>query len=280
MSRIGVVWFLWTVDLNDESLPAVAMSAAASQADVLEIAYMPGCGLDADRAAEALGQAGIEASVLTILPPEADTSSEDAGVRAASIAHLQAATDFAAGVCSPVVMGPLQRALNSASITAPDVRDGHLRRSVETLKEVGAYAARQGVALAIEPLNRFEIDLVNTVADGVAVCESIGLDNVGLGLDVVHLNIEEHDPAAALRAAGGHLRHLHAPDNDRGVPGTGHAPWAELAVAARESGFDGIVTFESWTGDLEAGWRMWRPYFPDADAAARDAVTFLRAQFA
>ena len=85
--------------------------------------------LDAGRAAEALEQAGIAASVLTILPPGAETSSEDPGVRAASVAHPQAAIDFAAEVGSPVLMGPLHRALNSAATTDAGVHAAHRAES-------------------------------------------------------------------------------------------------------------------------------------------------------
>src|SRR5581483_6378752 len=89
-------------------------------------------------------------------------------------------------------------------------------------------AARHGIRLAVEPLNRYETDLVNTVEQALALCANVGEENVGLLLDTYHLNIEEKSLGDSIRAAGPRLFHVHACEHDRGTLGSGHVPWAEV----------------------------------------------------
>ena len=91
------------------------------------------------------------------------------------------------------------------------------------------------IKLAIEPLNRFETDLVNTVGQGLRLIDDIGADNVGLLLDTFHMNIEEKDIPAAIARAAGRIVEFHACSNDRGTPGEDHLPVAEDRRGAAES---------------------------------------------
>jgi D-psicose/D-tagatose/L-ribulose 3-epimerase len=150
---------------------------------------------------------------------------------------------------------------------------------VESLGRAGAHAAERGVTLAIEPLNRFETDLVNTVDQGVRLCDDIGADNVGLLLDTFHMNIEERHIGAAIRSAGRHVRHVHTCENDRGAPGSGHIDFGEVFRALDAIGYDEDVVIESFTPEIVEIARavsLWRPLAPDGDTLASEGLRFLR----
>ena len=70
-------------------------------------------------------------------------------------------------------------------------REAQWQLGTENLKPIADYAAEHNIKLAIEPLNRFETDFVNTVDQGLEFCRRVGHDNVGLLLDTFHMNIEE-----------------------------------------------------------------------------------------
>ncbi len=136
------------------------------------------------------------------------------------------------------------------------------------------------VRLAIEPLNRFETDLVNTVERGLELCAATGRDNVGLLLDTFHMNIEEKDLADAVRLAGDRVFHVQVAENDRGTPGSGHVPWAEFFRALDDIGYLGPLTVESFTGDndtIAVAASIWRPLAETQDALARSSAEFLTA---
>ncbi len=143
-------------------------------------------------------------------------------------------------------------------------------------------AGEHGVRLAIEPLNRFETDMINTAAHGLEMIEAVGAANLGLHLDTFHMHLEEKDSAAAIRLAGRRRFHFHACENDRGVPGTGQVHWQAITQALKQVDYRGAVVIEFFTPDLEEIARavcLWRPIAPDQDTIARDGLKFLRGLF-
>lgn len=120
---------------------------------------------------------------------------------------------------------------------------------------------------------------MNTIEDAVALCREIGGRSIGVQVDTFHAHIEEKDTAAAIRAAGAWVRHVHASENDRGVPGTGQVDWDGTFAALADIGYKGWIVIESFaTGivDLCAAACVWRPIYDTADALARDGLAFLR----
>jgi D-psicose/D-tagatose/L-ribulose 3-epimerase len=151
--------------------------------------------------------------------------------------------------------------------------------AVGSLRLGAAYAAGRSVKLAIEPLNRFESDLVNTVDQGISLIEDICADNVGLLLDTFHMNIEEKDIPAAIRRAGGRIVEFHACSNDRGTPGEDHLPWSKIAEALKAAGYVGRVVIEAFTPQIKEIARavsIWRPLARSQDALAADGLRHLR----
>ena len=129
--------------------------------------------------------------------------------------------ELAAEIGAPHFVGPMYSAVGRTRMLEPAEREQQRALAVESLKEVAEHAADRGVRLAIEPLNRFETDLVNTAEQVLELCDRVGADNVGVLLDTFHMNIDEKSLGDAIRLVGDRLLQLHACENDRGTPGTG-----------------------------------------------------------
>jgi D-psicose/D-tagatose/L-ribulose 3-epimerase len=173
-------------------------------------------------------------------------------------------------------------AVGNTRLLPDDARRAQWSRSVTGLKEAASYATERSVKLAIEPLNRFETDLVNTVDQGIKMVDDVGAENVGLLLDTFHMNIEERDIPAAIGRAAGRIVEFHACSNDRGTPGEDHLPWKAIAEALRSARYEGPIVIEAFTPEVREIARavsIWRPLARSQDALAKDGLSNLRAAF-
>ena len=114
---------------------------------------------------------------------------------------------------------------------------------VEGLKEVYTHSEKAGVQLAIEPLNRFETYLINRGDQAQALADAVG-PNVGVCLDLFHMNIEESDILGAFRKAKGRIVDVHIADNNRFAPGMGTLDFPAIVETIRGTGYDGALTLE------------------------------------
>lgn len=238
--------------------------------------------VDSARLRDRLQQLGLDCSVCGAFGPTRDLSSEEASIRASAFDYLCALVDTVEAVGARVVNGPMYSAVGKARLLPAGERRAEWQRAMEGLRRAAAYAGEHGVRLAIEPLNRFETDMINTAAQGLEMIEAAGAANLGLHLDTFHMHLGEKDSAAAIRLAGRRLFHFHACENDRGVPGTGQVHWQAIAQALKQVDYRGAVVIESFTPDLEEIARavcLWRPIAPDQDTIARDGLKFLRGLF-
>jgi sugar phosphate isomerase/epimerase len=115
---------------------------------------------------------------------------------------------------------------------------------LEALTTLGEVARREGAAVLLEPLNRYEDHMVNTLAQAAELCAATGLGTVQVGADTYHMNIEESAPLAALRGIAGRLGHVQLSDSNRLEPGAGHLDWAALLRCLDGMGYDGWLAFE------------------------------------
>lgn len=111
------------------------------------------------------------------------------------------------------------------------------------LKELAPAATTAGISLFLEPLNRYEAYLVNRLEQGVAFAEQVGPE-VAIMADFFHMNIEEADIAASIRAAGGHVVYVHVADSNRLQPGRGHLDFRPGFAALQEIRYDGYLGIE------------------------------------
>ena len=153
----------------------------------------------------------------------------------------------------------------------------------ENLAPVVEHAADRQVRIGIEPLNRYETSLVNTVDQALEALHPLLGPSLGLALDTYHLNIEERSSADAVRRTGEHLVHVQVCGSDRGAPGGDQTDWPALLAALDDVGYDGALVIESFTPDnaaIAVAASIWRPLAPSPDDLAADGLEFLRAAVA
>ncbi|NOZ71943.1 MAG: sugar phosphate isomerase/epimerase [Chloroflexi bacterium] len=115
--------------------------------------------------------------------------------------------------------------------------------AVEGLREINDHALKEGIRIAVEPLNRFETNFINRHDQAMMLAKEIG-DNCGVCLDAFHMNIEEANFRKALLDTGDMLFDFHVADNNRMAPGMGALNWRDIVGTLREIGYDGALTVE------------------------------------
>ena len=183
----------------------------------------------------------------------------DAAIYRQAEARLRSVIDFAAPFGAYVNIGRVRGRLDWMPQPL-----GAWDSAVERLRSVCDYAASRGVKITLEPINRYETDFILTVEDGLRMIDDLARDNVGLMLDLFHMNIEEPSIEDSLALAGDRVWHIHIADSNRHYPGSGHTPLDSAIHTLRRIGYTGYIS-----GELLP--------LPDADIAAEKTVQWLRA---
>jgi D-psicose/D-tagatose/L-ribulose 3-epimerase len=247
--------------------------------DLIEVCIEDPSLISANWIAKQASRTGLGVSICGAFGPGRDISSADAKTREGALHYLMACVDIAAIVGSPHVAGPMYAVTGGPPMRDEAERVEKRSRAALGLGLVADYAAGLGIRLAIEPLNRFETDLVNTVEQGLELCGLIDRKNVGLLIDTFHMNIEEKNIGDAVRAAGDLVFHVQVSENDRGTPGSGHIPWNQFFVALQDIGYGGPLVVESFLPTVQEIARavsLWRPVAASMDELAIDGLAFVR----
>ncbi len=178
----------------------------------------------------------------------------DATVRNRASEFVQSIIDFAGEFHAPAIIGSMQGRYGDVTAGQVADRETAIGLLAGALNELGAHAAQYNVPLLYEPLNRYETNLVNTVAAGIELLQALKTNNVRLLADLFHMNIEEADIAHAIRAGGRHIGHLHFVDSNRRPAGCGHLDYAPIVAALSEIDYNGYASAEAlpWPSPLEA----------------------------
>jgi sugar phosphate isomerase/epimerase len=147
--------------------------------------------------------------------------------------------DFAAVFDAPVIIGSMQGRWGDG--VSRETALGYLS---ESLLNLGLHAAKYGMSLLYEPINRYETNLINRLDDGVELLKGLATTNVRLLADLYHMNIEETDLATSLVAAGRYVGHVHFADSNRRAAGSGHTDFTPVVAALREIGYSGYLSAE------------------------------------
>jgi D-psicose/D-tagatose/L-ribulose 3-epimerase len=276
--QFGANTFIWTSPFSSDDL-SLLHKIKRMGFEVLELAIEDPSTIDVPALKLALSDAGLSAIVCGAFGPDRDLSHADAAVRESAAAYIRVLIDTAVALGSPIISGPAYGAVGKVPAASEELRRAERSRSAEALRPLAAYAAERNVRLALEPLNRFETDLINTAEQALSYIREVGAPNVGLHLDTFHMHLEEKSIEGAIRLAGERLFHVHACENDRGVPGSGQVHWSELASGLKKINYRGAVVIESFTPEVKSIARavcIWRKIAPDQDAIAREGLAFLR----
>ena len=276
--RIGINTFLFTSPFTTESVKLFPTFKKWGF-DTIEIPIEDPSHIDPAKVKAAADKYGLAiGSVCACMGPGRDLrgSPEE---QATGVAYIKAIIDQAALLDCPRVIGPVYSVVGLVGAHEDAVKKQHFELVVKNLQNLAAYAAKRGVEICVEPLNRFETDFLNTCDQGLKLLRAVKAKNVKLHLDTFHMNIEEKNQAAAIKKAGKLLGHFHACGSDRGTPGNDHIDWKPIAAALRSIGYKGDVVIDSFTTDVKVIARaaaIWRKIEPNRNDIAVKGLKFLQ----
>lgn len=181
----------------------------------------------------------------------------DVGVRQAAIDRIISHIPVAAHFNALIIIGLIR------GVIKPGVKpEQGMDWLAEALRACSRAAAPHGVRLALEPINRYETTLINTVDQGLTLISQVGEENFGLLLDTFHMNIEEARIEQSILACGKRIFHFHVADSNRWYPGAGHLDFGTILRTLNSTGYNGFVSGEFMPR-------------PNAETAARESFAYL-----
>jgi D-psicose/D-tagatose/L-ribulose 3-epimerase len=282
MRRLGIHSFVWTGGQTQDGLEMALEKSAEHGYRMIEFAYLRPERFDLDRLSKKARDLDIDIVVTMGLPAAADVSSDDPAVVAKGRAFLADAVKAVRDI-GGIRLGGILYSMHGKYERMPTERGW--MHSAEAIAATADVAKDCGVQLALEIVNRFESNLLNTAAQGLKFLKDTGRDDVYLHLDSFHMNIEEADPAAAIRLAGDKLTYYHIGENYRGYLGTGTVDFDAVFGALVDIGYDRDIVFESFSSaivdeGLSLACGIWRDTWTDNDPLAAHAKTFIELKWA
>ena len=277
--KFGMNLLLWTGEINEQTIPVMEMIKKAGY-DGVEV---PMFNYDLDYAAwgRRLDGLGLQRTAVTIRTGQDNPISPDAKVRAAGVDANRRAVDCCQALGATHLVGPFHSALGEFSGCGPTADEW--KWGVESMRSVAQHAGSAKVILGVECLNRFETYLLNTHADAARFAKEVNHSDCRIMYDTFHANIEEKDVAAAIRAGGDMIAHVHISENDRSTPGKGAIRWAETFDALAAIHYDGWLTVEAFglaLPEIAAATKIWRRMYQSEEQLTLDALKFMRAEVA
>lgn len=282
--KFGVSTWLWTSPFSTETV-ALFPKLKRMGFDFVEIPIEDPALIDGKTVRRALADHGLTCVGCGAFGPTRDLTHEDPAVHANCFDYITRSLDLCAELGTDVFAGPMYSAVGKRRIVPAEQRQAEWALAVKNLRRASELAAARKVRLAIEPLNRFETDLVNNAETVARLVDEIAHPAAGVMMDSYHMNLEERDNEQALRTIGHRLVHVQVSDNYRGCPGKGQVRWDKFKAgirAAQSAGYQGGIAIESFTPEIKelaGAVCFWRPMEPSQDGFAEDGLAFLKELF-
>ena len=277
--QYGVSTWLWTSPFATEAASELFKKIAGLGFDAVEIAVEDPSVIDAEEVKKALDQSGLKAIVCGAFGPTRDLTNEDPAVHQQCFDYIENCLEFCVQWNAGFLAGPMYSAVGKARMVSSEQRKAEWNLAVKNLRIVCEMAASRNLQIALEPLNRFESDLINTAEDIVQLVKDINHPAAKIMLDGFHMNIEEPDAEQAILLAGDQLIHFQVSENYRGTPGTGQTRWDAYKRGLEKINYKGVVSIESFTPqnkELAAAVCIWRPLARNQDEFGSQGLAFLK----
>ena len=278
--KIGIHSMVWVGDWSEQAAREAISKSAAAGYDLIELSAIAPETFDVGLTSKLLGEYGLACSASLGLGPSTDISSENPEAVRAGRERLHLALNLVRDCGGSMLCGVIYGALTK--YPAPRTERG-MENSRTVLAELADKAAESGITLGLEFCNRYETNLINTTAETLAFIEQIDRPNVLAHLDTYHMNIEERSMSEAVKlaATAGKLGYIHVGESHRGQLGTGTVNWDEFFGALVDVGYDGVVTFESFSSKVvhstfSNDLAIWRNLWDDNVELAAGARAFIR----
>ncbi len=276
--RFGVNTWLWTAPFDSRQLELFA-KVRAMGFEVIEIPIENPSDFDVNGVRASLEAHGLEPVIVGVFSEDRDLSSEHTAVKDNGFSYVNSCLEIGHGLGAKIFTGPAYSAVGKARSLPDDQRKAEWDRAVGNIRELSILAADQGMVIALEPLNRFESDMVNNSYDVLRFINEVDHSSVGVAFDGFHMHIEETSIEAAIRRVSDRLVYVQVSESHRGVPGTGQFDWAGLKRGLEAINYQGTVAIESFSpgcSSLAEAVCIWKPLAVNQDAFAMDGIAFLR----
>jgi D-psicose/D-tagatose/L-ribulose 3-epimerase len=223
---------------------------------------------------------GLGCTAIALLPDEAHSAiSPHEDSRRGAVEHLRRVIECAHNLGAELLGGPYFQVLGQFTGYRPT--ESELNHAAEVHRTIAVEAAAAGILCAIEPLNRFEAHLINTMEQATHYVARVNHPNFGAMHDTFHAHIEEKDPVGSISTlfATGKLNHVHISENDRGTPGRGHAKLRESIRKLKALRYGRWLTIEAFgqaVPELAAATRVWRDFFPNSEQVYLEGFRLIR----
>jgi D-psicose/D-tagatose/L-ribulose 3-epimerase len=277
MGKLGIHSFVWTDGGTEAGIEGAMENSAKCGYRLIELAYLRPEKFNLDRLAKKAKSLDLDIAVTMGLPLSADVASEDPAVVKAGEETLANAVKAVRDIGGTKLGGILYSA-HTKYFALPT--DRGRKNSIAAIAKTAEVAEKAGVELVLEIVNRFETNLLNTTAQGLEFIKATGSDYVSLHLDTFHMNIEEANPAAAIRLAGDKIGYFHIGESNRGFLGDGVINFDLAFDALLDIGYSRDITFESFSGavvdqSLSIACAIWRDTWTENMPLAQHAKSFI-----
>jgi D-psicose/D-tagatose/L-ribulose 3-epimerase len=279
--RFGINSFLFTFPFTNQSTEWFPLFKQWGF-DSVEIAIDDPEALDVVKIRSALDKNGLVCgSICGVFGPGRDLRGSIEDQESSSV-YIKKVINLMKDLGCTVFAGPMYSSVGRANAESPEDYANQWKLVKSHLSTLAKLAENKGVILAIEPLNRFETDFINTVDQALKMVKEVGSNSLKIHLDSFHMNIEEKNQHDAIIKAGNHLGHFHACGSDRGTPGGDSINWPSIKAALKKINYQGDLVIESFTQDVKAIARaaaIWRNIEPSNKDIAIKGISFLRKTF-
>jgi D-psicose/D-tagatose/L-ribulose 3-epimerase len=277
----GVSTWLWASPFTTKSVDLFPKIKAMGF-DAVEIPVEDPTLIDGEIVKQALKENGLKAFVCGAFGPTKDLTHDDPSVHKNAFQYIENCFDLCDLWEVGFLAGPMYSSVGKARMVSPEQRKIEWHRAVTNIGKVSKIAKNHGKQIAIEPLNRFESDLINTAEDVMRLVTDVNHANAKVLLDSFHMTIEEKNIREAIKTVGDKLIHVQISENHRGIPGTGLTPWNDFKMGLEDINYKGAIVIESFTPEnkeLAGAVCIWKSLAESQDTFASESIKFLKNTF-
>jgi D-psicose/D-tagatose/L-ribulose 3-epimerase len=277
----GISTWVWESPFSTESV-SLFPKIKEMGFDLVEIPVEDPNLIDGVAIKKSLDQYGLKPSVCGVFGPSKDLTADDESLQKNCFSYLEECFRICTQLEVDFLAGPMYSAVGKARLVSPKQRKVEWGRAVSNLHKVCEMARSYDLSIALEPLNRFESDLVNSAEDVMRLVTDVNQDNARVLLDGFHMTIEEKNIREAINLVGKKLIHVQVSENHRGIPGTGLTPWKDFADGLKDIDYKGSIVIESFTPEIKelaAAVCIWKKMAKSQDEFAVKGLEFLKKTF-
>ena len=277
---LGIHALVWTGTWELKDIDFAIGSSSKLGFDIIEIPLLNPYNFDATYSRKVLEKNQIQAATSLGLSEDTDISSDDPEKRKNGAKLLSKALEMTFQLGSKYMGGVLYSALRKYH--APPTKNA-FQYSSDIIRDLCHKAKKMGIKIGLEPVNRYESNLINTASKALEFIELTECENLCVHLDSYHMNIEESNYRESILQCGRKLGYFHIGENHRGYLGKGHINFGEIFSAMKDINYQGPVTFESFSSSvvepqLSNTLGVWRNLWDDSSNLAKKAKSYLDSQ--